>query len=172
MADRPPLSAARIHDCLSVLGVRGTEAEGVPRVAALGILLFLVESEALATDRLDLEALREGYVLGIPAGPAAGAQWARLLQARVNRVLTDVAETRIPDFSDDRPAAASETPAVNHLLDAAQALMTSRSSDPDADPRAELRAARAALEHAHSQLQLAQRQIDEAREGLRTLGPS
>ncbi|WP_198359418.1 hypothetical protein [Streptomyces fildesensis] len=169
------MSTAQIHACLRTIGVELPVPDPMPRAVALGMLLYCVESAAtIDTDRLDLEAVREGYVAGISNtlradgdGPEAlGGVWSRLLQARVNRTLTDLAATQTDDDGDGYTVA----PAVNHLLDAAQALLSTSNPPADLPPHQQLHGVRNALRTARREVQAARQQIEDGRKVLRSLG--
>lgn len=75
----PVLSTEQIRAALHALGV--PEPEMLPRATALGALLFWAESCAAAADRIELEEIREAFILDMdaalgidPASPEAQAE--------------------------------------------------------------------------------------------------
>jgi len=172
----PVLRTEQIHGCLRALGM--PEPEGLPRAAALGVLLMWAEGSAAGADRLDQEELREGYMLGLHAAlglPAdcrdtpdrpcpATAPWTALLRSRVTRTVLDMDAVRpAEDASGPVP-----TPPVHHLLVAAEAALSIEVDDGGEEltvvaTRERLRAVATELETAH-------RQIEAARQALREIG--
>ncbi|MCZ4103221.1 hypothetical protein C8250_000550 [Streptomyces sp. So13.3] len=175
MTDDPMLNAAQIHACLRTVGVDlPVLPDPMPRAAAMGMLLYCVESAVtFDTDRLDLEAVREGYFAGIrdtlrvanDGSEALGGVWSRLLQARVNRTLTDLVATRIGDDGEG----CTVPPAVNHLLDATQALLSTSNPPADTSPHEQLQGVRNALRTARREVQAPG---SRSRTGARCCGPS
>ncbi|MDJ0347155.1 hypothetical protein QMK19_38950 [Streptomyces sp. H10-C2] len=176
MSDDPLLSTAQLHACLRTIGVELPVPDPMPRAVALGMLLYCVEGAAtIDTDRLDLEAVREGYLAGIrntlhadgDENPnALSGVWSRLLQARVNRTLTDLTATQ----TDDDGQGYTVAPAVNHLLDAAQTLLSTSNPPPHIPPQQQLHNVRNALRTARREVQAARQQIEDGRKVLRSLG--
>lgn len=172
----PVLRTDQIYGCLRALGM--PEPEVMPRAAALGVLLMWAESSAAGADRLDQEALREGYMLSLhgalklpadcqdtPDQPCpATAPWMSLLRSRVTRTLLDMDATRpAEDASGPVPA-----PPAHHLLLAAKIALDIEVDDGSEEltvvaARERLRAVATALETAHQQ-------IETAREALRGIG--
>ncbi|QNA77617.1 hypothetical protein C8250_042885 [Streptomyces sp. So13.3] len=169
------MSTAQIHACLRTIGVELPVPDPMPRAVALGMLLYCVESAVtIDTDRLDLEAVREGYVAGISntlradgdGSAALGGVWSRLLQARVNRTLTDLTATQSDDDGDGYTVA----PAVNHLLAGAQALLSTSNPPAQLSPHQQLHGVRNSLRTARREVQAARQQIEDGRKVLRSLG--
>jgi len=173
----PVLRTEQIHACLRALGM--PEPEGLPRAAALGVLLMWAEGSAAGADRLDQEELREGYMLGLHAAlglPAdcrntpdrpcpATAPWMSLLRSRVTRTLLDMDAVRpAEDASGPLP-----TPPVHHLLAAAEAALD---IDVDAVEGEELTAdaIRGRLRAVATEVETARQRIEAARQALREIG--
>ncbi|MEV5982881.1 hypothetical protein [Streptomyces sp. NPDC052114] len=176
------MSTEQIRAALRALGL--PEPEVLPRATGLGALLFWAESSAAAADRVEVEEIREAFVLAMdaalgvdPTSPEAQAEevpssmlWPYLLRSRITRTLMDVDATRLD--SDDGGAVPPS--ALQHMLTAAQAMLTVATPGmPSASLeqlRERLHAAREALRTADAELKAAGRAVTAARRHLRDLG--
>ncbi|KOU43186.1 hypothetical protein [Streptomyces sp. WM6378] len=160
------------------------EPEVLPRAAALGVLLFWAESSAAAADRVEVEEMREAFVLAMdatlgvdPFSDEAAAEtvpssvlWPYLLRSRITRTLVDVDATRLDDAADGvLPATV-----LQHMLTGAQTILTMAAPDTGEPSREQmgekLHAVRDVLRTVDGELKAAQRRVNAARRQLRNLG--